>query len=116
MGKSERIRPKHVADITSLSVRRVQELSAIGSIPSAAMLCGSWTYNERAIRQWVKEAEEKNASLRQNSDYWRRSRASPINPTTRYADLWSWPAASIEDALERMIRPKSRRKSKSQKI
>lgn len=43
---AERIRAERVAEITSLSVRKVQENSAAGMIPSAAKIGGVWTYDE----------------------------------------------------------------------
>ncbi len=53
----ERVRARKVVEITSLSLRQVQEMSAKGLIPSAAKLGSVWTFNERTIRRWVGHRE-----------------------------------------------------------
>ncbi len=57
MGEAERIRPAAVARMTSLSVRKVQELSAAGTIPGAALSDDGWTYCEHTVHRWIKRME-----------------------------------------------------------
>ena len=76
--RRERIRARKVVEITSLSLRQVQEMSARGLIPSAAKLGSVWTYNEAAIRKWVREAEEENVRQAMASEQaFRRISARP---------------------------------------
>ena len=51
----ERIRPHDAAAITGLRIRTVQAMAARGEIPGAAKLGGSWTFDEAALRNWIKE-------------------------------------------------------------
>lgn len=53
--KPERIRPRQVAGITGLTVRAIQAMALRGEIPGAAKLGGSWTFDEAALRNWIKE-------------------------------------------------------------
>lgn len=56
---AERIQAPRVADITGLSLRTVQLLTAAGKVPSAARFDdhSRWTYDEAAIRRWVRQRE-----------------------------------------------------------
>lgn len=55
MGTAERVRPQAAVTITGLSLRTVQALALRGEIPGAAKLGGSWTFDEAALRNWIKE-------------------------------------------------------------
>ena len=55
---SERIRAPQVARITGLSARSIQEMAQRGDIPSAAKLGKVWTFDEVAVRAWVKSKEQ----------------------------------------------------------
>lgn len=57
---AERIRPRDVAHMTSLSVRKVQELAADGRIPGARLVNGEWTFTKGEIRAWIKAEEDRN--------------------------------------------------------
>lgn len=51
----ERIRAAKAAAVTGLEIRTVQALALRGEIPGAAKLGGSWTFDEAALRNWIKE-------------------------------------------------------------
>lgn len=51
----ERVRPTDAVAITGLSLRTVQALALRGEIPGAAKLGGSWTFDEAALRNWIRE-------------------------------------------------------------
>ena len=53
----ERGRAADVARITSLSVRKIQEMAAAGRLAGAAKLGGVWTFDLAKVRAWI-EAEE----------------------------------------------------------
>lgn len=52
--KYERIRAHAVGGILGISARTVQSLAARGELPGAAKIGGVWTFDEKAIRDWVK--------------------------------------------------------------
>lgn len=54
---AERIRVRAVMHITGMSKRTVELKSARGEIPTAAKLDGHWSYDESAIRRWIKQEE-----------------------------------------------------------
>ncbi len=54
---AERCRIDVALRITGLGQRQMQAMSARGEIPGAAKLGGTWTYDIRKLRQWVKEKE-----------------------------------------------------------
>lgn len=96
--EAERIRVSEVSRITSLSVRKVQELAIAGKLPGAAKLGGVWTFDPLRLRAWIREREdachgnpEISISVAQHGGAASRS-----------------PAASIEAAYERLIRGKPR--------
>lgn len=55
----ERGRPVDVARMTSLSIRKVQELAAAGKIPSAVKDDGTWTFSIASVRDWIRAEERK---------------------------------------------------------
>jgi predicted DNA-binding transcriptional regulator AlpA len=57
MGDAERIRARTVCTMTSLSLRKVQEMADQGKIPSAAKLGGVWTFDPIRVRAWIRERE-----------------------------------------------------------
>lgn len=101
--KSERIGPARVASIINLSVRRVQQLSACGKIPSAAMMIGAWSYDERIIRQWVKRQTERAAQVSEAPRY---SRPTPTGADPSYGHASRLLDVNIDAAFERLIWPK----------
>jgi len=52
-----RIRPAEVARVTSLSLRKVQEMAAAGKIPGAAKFDGVWTFDPVQIKAWIRQRE-----------------------------------------------------------
>lgn len=60
--RPERIGVAELARVIGGSRRKVQMLAAAGRIPSAARLGGgAWSFNEKAVRAWIREEEEKTA-------------------------------------------------------
>lgn len=55
MGKPERIRARAAADILGIETRTVQALAARGDLPGAAKIGGLWTFDEAALRNWIRE-------------------------------------------------------------
>jgi excisionase family DNA binding protein len=91
---SERIRPRDVARITSLSLRKVQEMAAAGKLP-ALKLGGVWTFEERDIRAWIKQEEQRQ---------W-RAKPPPISTggATYGGDVLRLPDASIDEAYAQLM-------------
>jgi predicted DNA-binding transcriptional regulator AlpA len=95
---AERIRVADVARITSLSVRKVQELAVARKLPGAAKLGGVWTFDPARVRQWIKEQED----------------VCPASPETSTSEERRGgaesrlPDASIEAAYEQLIHGKRR--------
>jgi hypothetical protein len=54
--------------MTSLSVRKVQELAAAGELPGAAKLGGVWTFDQQKVRSWIEEREAHAARPRPRVD------------------------------------------------
>ncbi|MDF2809900.1 MAG: hypothetical protein K0S56_931 [Microvirga sp.] len=50
----ERRRSYEAAGILGISVRSVQSLAAKGELPGAAKVGGLWTFDETALRSWLK--------------------------------------------------------------
>ena len=92
----ERVRPADVSRMTSLSVRKIQEMSAQGKIPSAAKLGGVWTYDPADIRKWIKEAER--AALPVRSE--RRTSLGTQNYGRDYSKM---PDATINALYEKLV-------------
>jgi excisionase family DNA binding protein len=57
MMSSERIFIEDVAKILGIPARSVQAMAAAGKIPSAAKLGRRWTFNERAVRTFLRDEE-----------------------------------------------------------
>lgn len=57
MKKFERIFAEEVASILSIPLRSVQAMAVQGRIPSAMRLGRRWTFNEAAVRAFVKSEE-----------------------------------------------------------
>lgn len=51
----ERVRVDDAAAILGISGRSVQALAARGEIPGAAKIGGLWTFDESALRLWIRE-------------------------------------------------------------
>lgn len=51
----ERIRASHAAAILGVTERTVQALALRGELPEAAKIGGLWTFNEAALRNYIKE-------------------------------------------------------------
>lgn len=103
---AERVRPCAVARMTSLSIRKVQELSAAGKIPSAAKLGGVWTYDPIIVRRWIKQSEQ--TSWRLQSD-----QPPSTNVAKRGGDAAKLPESSIDQRYEQVIgakRPRGTRR------
>lgn len=98
---SERIRPAAVAEITSLSLRKVQEMAAAGQLPGAAKLGGVWTFDPTQIRAWIRHQERK-AACRANYP------TTATVAATSSGDVSMLPDESIAQAYEQLIRKKQR--------
>jgi len=92
----ERIRASAAAAILGLEVRTVQALAARGSIPGAAKLGGTWTFDETALRNWIREKSTCQTSPRR--------RSIPSGAATRYGRGSRLAAESIERAYEQAVR------------
>lgn len=53
--RPERIRVAAAAAILGVEPRTVQALAARGDLPGAAKIGGLWTFDEAALRAWIKE-------------------------------------------------------------
>ncbi len=51
----ERVRAHVAAGILGVEVRTVQALAARGEVPGAAKIGGLWTFDEAALRNWIRE-------------------------------------------------------------
>jgi excisionase family DNA binding protein len=54
----ERIQSPAVANILGVTTRAVQEMAARGDLPSAARIGRRWTFEESAIRKYVRTKED----------------------------------------------------------
>lgn len=88
-----RVRARVVADWTSLSVRKAQELAA-GRIPSVAKLGGVWTFNPEKVHGWIAHQEQQAR---------RGSLATSTSAATSGGDMSRSPATAIDAAFERLI-------------
>jgi phage terminase Nu1 subunit (DNA packaging protein) len=95
---SERIGTARTSEITGLSQRRVQELAAQGIIPSGARLAGAaghWSFDETAVRQWVRQKEIE------------CQRTSPGGAKAEYrSDAYKSVGATFDEGYERLIKRK----------
>ena len=69
-----RVRADRVAEMTTWSVRTVQQKAAAGLIPGAARLGSVWTFDERQVAAWILEQEEAACRVNEQS----RSRTPSI--------------------------------------
>ncbi|MEP9368641.1 helix-turn-helix domain-containing protein [Xanthobacter sp. VNH20] len=53
--KRERIRAFEASAILGVEVRTVQALACRGELPGACKIGGLWTFDEAALRAWIKE-------------------------------------------------------------
>ncbi|MBZ9939195.1 helix-turn-helix domain-containing protein [Mesorhizobium sp. BR1-1-16] len=53
--RPERVRAPVAATILGIEVRTVQALAARGELPGAAKVGKLWTFDETALRLWIKE-------------------------------------------------------------
>jgi phage terminase Nu1 subunit (DNA packaging protein) len=83
--KFERIKSEAVAAITGYSIRQVQEMAALGKIPSAAKPGVEWTFNERAVRRWMR-LKEQEIECRQTSTSAKVSGTRALRSTVRTND------------------------------
>ena len=51
----ERIRADHAAAILGIEKRTVQAMALRGELPNAAKIGGVWTFDEAALRNYIKE-------------------------------------------------------------
>lgn len=63
----QRVRASTVADRTSLSVRAVQAMAAKGKIPGAAKLGRIWTFDPKAVDDWIIAAQREDERCRKTS-------------------------------------------------
>jgi len=102
MAEAERIRAQVVCTMTSLSLRKVQEMADQGLIPSAAKLGGVWTFDPIRVRAWIRERER--ACLE-------KAGAKPptsLSVGTRIGDVSVSTDESIELVYEQLIHGKRR--------
>lgn len=96
----ERVRVDDAAAILGISGRSVQALAARGEIPGAAKIGGLWTFDEAALRLWIREKATCQIDPRR--------RNTPIGGETRSGrDLPLTVAKSVqacEQALRRLRR------------
>lgn len=98
MTEALRIRPRDVAHMTSLSVRKVQELAATRRIPGAAKLGGVWTFDPNQIKAWIRRQER--VVCQEQDTYTGAARHG--------GGASELVAASIDEAFERLTRKRPR--------
>jgi excisionase family DNA binding protein len=54
---TERIQSPRVASILGVTTKTVREMAERGDLPSAARIGKRWTFNEAAVRSWLKRKE-----------------------------------------------------------
>ncbi|WP_394031729.1 helix-turn-helix domain-containing protein [Xanthobacter autotrophicus] len=54
----ERIRVAKAASILGIKSRTVQSMAMRGELPGAAKIGGLWTFDEAALRAWIREKEQ----------------------------------------------------------
>lgn len=97
---SERVRSAEVSRMTSLSVRRVQELAIAGKVPSAAKISGSWTFDPVRIRIWIRQLEADACRKDHHAN------ATSTNAGACGGDTSKAPAAAIDAAFEQLMKGK----------
>lgn len=58
MADTPRVRAAAIAEMTSLSVQKVQEMAAQGRMPGAAKLGGVWTFDPEKVQACLFKAEQ----------------------------------------------------------
>jgi Helix-turn-helix domain len=99
-----RVRPTMVAQMTSLSVRKVQEMAAAGQIPGAAKIGGVWTFDPDKVLAWTEHKKRLTC---------RASRETYTDAATSGGAASRLPAPSIDAAYSRLIQGKRRGASKA---
>jgi predicted DNA-binding transcriptional regulator AlpA len=99
----ELIRCQDVKRMTTLSVRKIQQMAAAGELPSAGRLGHIWTFDPDAIRAWIVKQREKVCPP--------SSQITATSGATRFGVVSRSPDVSIDQAYEHLIRGK--RKSAS---
>jgi len=99
---SERIRAAVVSEMTSLSVRTIQDLAIAGKLPGAAKLGGVWTFDPVRLRAWIIERE---LACQGNPGI-------SISAAQHGGGASRLPDANIEAAYEQLIRGKQRAASR----
>lgn len=91
----ERIRAHRAAAILGVTERTVQALALRGELPGAAKIGGSWTFDEAALRNHIKER------TKWPSD--RRPRNTPIGAAASYGRGSPLADVNIERAYEQAM-------------
>ena len=55
--KPERIQSQNVASILGITPRAVREMALRGDLPSAVLIGGRWTFDEKQVRTWLRVQE-----------------------------------------------------------
>jgi excisionase family DNA binding protein len=94
--RRERVRVDDAASILGISGRTVQALAARGEIPGAAKIGGLWTFDEAALRLWIRERSTcpKNQGLQ----------STPTGGETRFGRGSRSTEKSIDRAYEQALR------------
>lgn len=92
----ERIRADAAASILGVELRTVQALAARGEVPGAAKIGGVWTFDESALRSWIKE--------RTQCPKDRQPRNTAIGEGRRYGRDLPLQAAKSAKAYEQALR------------
>src|SRR4051812_24853998 len=69
MRKPERIHVEEVSDILGIEPRTVQSMAAAGKIPSAAKIGRHWSFNETAVRTFLREEEIRCQSEKRRAEH-----------------------------------------------
>lgn len=92
----ERIKASAAAGILGVSTRTVQALAVRGELPGAAKIGGLWTFDEAALRNWIKER----SSCPRNHE----PRNTATGGATRYGRALPLQAAKSAKAYEQALR------------
>jgi excisionase family DNA binding protein len=94
--RPERVRASEAASILGIEVRTVQALAARGELPGAAKVGKLWTFDEAALRLWIRErsAWPKNE----------RHQSTPIGEAIRYGRDLPLQVANSVKASEQALR------------
>ena len=95
MPDTPRVRAAVIAETTSLSVRKVQELAAQGRMPGAGKLGGVWTFDPEKVRAWILRAEEMAAA---------RAKRSLPTPAPAHDKCSLRPNCAVQEDYDRLIK------------